>query len=562
MNRRYQYHLAAILVAILCVILGVISLVLHHDVPSNPESANYSFFAGIGDYSRKVTTTSPAAQRYFDQGLAFLYGFNHEEAMRSFRAASIADRRCAMAYWGMAAACGPDINDLAVPPPRVKIACEALGRARELIFGTTPAERGLIEATAKQFADPAPKDRKALDEAYASAMSDLRKAFPDDPDIGALRAQALMVLRPRDQWTPRGKPKPGTEEILQTIDAVLAKSPKHLLALHLLIHALESSPHPEKAAVAADTLRDLSLGIGHLVHMPSHIDVHLGRWQNAVIANEKAITADHAYRRIEPGAGSHLTYMSHNHHMLAFAAMMQGQSKKATLAVEEMLGQIPEGAIEADRFVADSLFAMPYEINLRFGRWDSMLAEPRPRANLPFATAMWHCARGVAFAAKMEVDKAKEEQREFWAAKVAIQTEPMRRTGRLQQMLATAEKMLNGEILYREGRTQEAIAALHEAIRLEDELHDWDPPIWLLPVRHALGATLMDARRYAEAETVYKEDLARLPENGWSLYGLSRSLQMQRKTAEAAATFARFEKSWQYADVKLTSSCCCLPGHQ
>jgi tetratricopeptide (TPR) repeat protein len=467
-----------------------------------------------------------------------------------------------MAYWGIAVANGPHINNPAVDEAHAKAAWNALSRARELAAKATGVEAELIEALARRYAQPQPKDRKPLDEAYAEAMRKVWQAHPDDADIGALTAEALMDLRPWDQWTHDGKPQPGTDEVLRTLDAVLAKSPQHPLALHLLIHAVEASSHPERADDAADRLRDLEPGLGHLVHMPSHIDVRRGRWQQAIIANQKAIAADKAYRQTSPNQGFYRIYMAHNHHLLAYAAMMQGQSKQATEAIQEMLAGIPEEFITHSAAMMDPFFALPYELHMRFGRWDALLAEPKPRECFPITTALWHFARGVALAAKNNLDEARAEQSAFVAAVKAVPKDAVAGKNAAHDLLGVAEKMLAGEILYREGKSVEALAALREAVRREDKLRYIEPPDWIEPVRHALGAALLDAGLHTEAETVFREDLARHPENGWSLYGLARSLRMQGKGEDAAAASARFEKAWQRADVKLSSSCFCLQSKE
>jgi tetratricopeptide (TPR) repeat protein len=536
----------------------VLAAIWHRGWRAVSDAQTEPFFVGLGSYSRKVTTASPVAQRYFDQGLAFLYGFNHEEAQRSFEAAAAVDPQCAMAYWGIAMANGPDINDMNVDPAHARGAWQAACRARELRAMASPVERAVIEAVCQRFADMQPVDRKPLDEAYAASMRAAWRSFPNDADVGALTAEALIDLRPWNQWTRDGKPQPGTEELLEILDTVLLRSPMHPFALHLMVHAVEEGPHPEKADPAADRLRNLTPGLEHMLHMPSHIDVRRGRWQQAVVANEKAIAADKAYRQIVPRGDRYEISMAHDHHTLAFAAMMQGQSRMATDAIREMLAEIPEECIRKRSAQVDGFFAMPYEIHLRFGRWDAMLAEPAPRECFPIATALWHYARGVAYAAKKRVDQAKAEQKEFLSAKAAVPDNAFFRKTPAARYLGIAEKMLAGEILYREGKVDPAIAALREAAQREDNLHYTEPPNWIVPVRHALGATLMDARRYSEAEAVYREDLQRHPENGWSLYGLARSLKMQQKQAEAAAVSLHFKEAWTHADFEISSSCCCL----
>jgi len=526
--------------------------------PAPGPASTEPHFARLGNYGRKVTTTSPAAQQYFDQGLAFLFGFNHDEAIRSFEAAAAADPNCPMAYWGIAIANGPHINHTEVDEAHAKAAWKALTKARELAGGASTVEQALIDALSKRYADPQPKDRTPLDVAYADAMRKVWEAHPEDADVGALTAEAIMDLRPWDQWTPAGKPQPGTEEVLRILDTVLAKSPKQPLAAHLMIHASEASPHPERADVAADRLRDLMPGIGHLVHMPSHIDVRRGRWQEAVVANEKAISADNAYYATVPKQGFYRLYMAHNHHMLAYAAMMQGQSLKSKATVKEMLASVPEEAIKHQAELIDGFFALPYELHLRFGRWDEMLAEPKPHEEFPIATALWHYARGVSFAAKGSVDQAKNEQKEFQLAIEHVPPTANFSKNPASSIFGVAERMLTGETLYREGKVDEAIAALRESVKREDNLKYAEPPAWIQPVRHALGAALLDSRRFAEAEQVYRDDLARYPNNGWSLYGLSRAFKGQGKNAEALAVTQQFDKAWEHADVKLASSCFCL----
>jgi tetratricopeptide (TPR) repeat protein len=515
-------------------------------------------FAKLGNHSRKVATTSAAAQEYFDQGLAFLYGFNHDEAIRSFEAAAAADPQCAMAYWGISAANGPHINNPKVDEAHAKAAWKALTKARELAANESAANQALIDALGKRYADPQPENRAPLDSAYADAMRKVWQAHPDDVDVGAITAEAIMDLRPWDQWTLAGKAQPGTEEVLGILNAVLAKSPKHPLAVHLLIHAVEASPHPEQADVAADRLRDLMPGLGHMVHMPSHIDVRRGRWQDAIIANEKAISADKAYRAVIPQQGLYRIYMAHNHHMLAYAAMMQGQSLKAGATVKDLLASIPEEFIKAAPGAVDGFFSLPYELHVRFGQWDEMLAEPEPRKEFPVSTILWHYGRGVALAAKGQVAPAKAEQEEF--RKAVKQIPPTTVVGKnlAVSLFGVAGKMLDGEILYREGKIDEAIEALRDSAKREDRLRYIEPPDWIQPVRHALGAALMDAGRFAEAEQVYREDLVRYPNNGWSLYGLSQALKRQGKGAEALTVKLQFDKAWEHADIKLASSCFCL----
>jgi tetratricopeptide (TPR) repeat protein len=516
-------------------------------------------FEGLGGLSRKVTTTSPEAQRYFDQGLAFMYAFNHDEAIRAFRHAGKLDPGCAMAFWGVAVANGPHINNPVVPEDRAKAAWEALQEAQAAAAEASPVERALIEALASRYALPQPEDRKPLEQAYADAMRRVWKAYPKDADAGALFAEALADLRPWDLWTPDGSPQPGTEELVATLESVLALDPKHPLGNHLMIHAVEASPHPEKADGAADTLRQLEPGLGHMVHMPSHIDVRRGRWQPAIDANAKAMEADRSYTARSPNQGFYRLYMAHNHHMLTYAAMMTGQSALALKTIRAMVADIPLEFFEANPF-ADGFLAMPLEVMMRFGRWDEILAAPAFPDFVPISGALQHYARAVAHAAKDDVPSALKEQAAFLEARARVPREAFFGNNTGSDVLDVAQSFMRGEILFRSGKTDEGLAALREAAAREDELRYDEPPDWIQPVRHALGAALLQAGRFADAETVFREDLAKLPGNGWGLYGLSRALQLQKKAAEAAAVEKQFDAAWERADLKIKSACLCLPG--
>jgi tetratricopeptide (TPR) repeat protein len=522
--------------------------------------AREPLFVGLGPRSRRVTTTSAEAQRYFDQGLKFLYAFNHDEAIRSFRQSASLDPACAMAWWGIAYACGPHINNPTVDEAHARQASEALARAREQAGGASPVERALIDALLKRYADPPPTDRGPLDRAYADAMRAVRQEYAGDADVVALYAEALMDLRPWDLWTHDGRPQPGTEEVIRVLESALAREPDHPLALHLYVHALESSPQPGKADAAADRLRQLQPGLAHLVHMPSHIDVRRGRWAEAERANERAIAADEAYRKLRPNQGFYRMYMLHNRQMLAFAAVMRGESARALRAIDEMIAAVPPDWARQNAALADGVLAMPLELRMRFGRWDEVLAAPEPEAVFPTARAFRHAVRGAALAATGKVAEARAEREAFLAAKGRVPDSAVIVVNKAVDVLGVAEHLLTGEVLYREGKPEEAFAAFREAIRREDALRYSEPPDWIIPVRHALGAALMQSGRYAEAERVYRDDLERHPENGWSLFGLARSLELQEKADEAQIVRARFEKVWVDADIHLSSSCFCQPG--
>ncbi|MDI1335322.1 MAG: hypothetical protein PSU94_03980 [Lacunisphaera sp.] len=524
--------------------------------------AGIPLIENLGLHTHPVTTKSAEAQRYFDQGLRLIFGFNHGAAIRSFREAARLDPACAMAHWGIALACGPHINLPMVPPPAAGLAWQELALAQQHAAGATPAERALIDALAKRYANPPPDDRSALDRAYADAMREVWKKFPQDADVGVFFAEAMMDLRPWDQWTPAGQPQPGTDEILTTLDAVLQLDLSHPFANHLYIHAVEASPHPERALPAADRLLTLQPGLAHNVHMPSHIYIRVGRWQDAVDSNLKAVAADQAHRKAAgPAKGFLPVYVAHDEHMLAYAAMMTGQSGLALQHIRALVAGLPPEFMQEFGFVAETWLAMPLEVLVRFGRWDDVLAEPMHPPADRFTFAFQHAARGIAFAAKGDSAAARREQALYVEAAKAVPADEIAAgNNSCQAILAIVAPMLDGEILVREGRLDAGLAQLRAAIAAEDQLHYDEPPGWLIPVRHSLGAVLMARGRYAEAEQVYRDDLARLPANGWSLFGLAESLRMQKKSTESGLVRAQFTKVWGKADLVISSSCLCQPG--
>jgi tetratricopeptide (TPR) repeat protein len=515
-------------------------------------------FEGLGPVSRKISTSSAEAQRYFDQGLAFLFAFNHDEAMRSFRKAAELDPHAAMAWWGVAYAQGPHINFPMMTPVQAATAWDAVQRAQKESRKVTDVEAALIDALAKRYVKNPPADRKPLDEAYASAMGALWKRYPQDADIGAFYAESMMDLRPWNQWTREGQPNPGTLEVLATLDAVIRINPFHPLANHLYIHATEASLHPERADDAADRLRDLQPGLGHNVHMPSHIDVRRGRWRESMIANQKAIRADQNYRAKSPQQEFYGLYMAHNHHMLAFSAMMVGQKKETYRAIDTMSAAIPPAWAEKWAPIADGFLAMPLEVRVRFGDWDQVLAAPEPAATFPFARTMRHYARGVAYSAKGDTASARAEQAAFTKSRAAVAADCLFGNNKCSDLLGVADRVLDGEISYREGKSDAAFAALQQAVALEDKLNYDEPPSWILPARHTLGAAYLDAKRPKEAEAVFRDDLEKLPHNGWGLFGLAKSLRDQGKRAEAAKVDAQFRKAWEGSDFEIASPCACL----
>ena len=490
-----------------------------------------------------------------NQGMAMIYGFNHDEAIRAFEEAARLDPRCAMAFWGKALALGPNYN-LPTDSERATIARKTVDRALALAAGVTPRERAYIQAVAKRYGrNPDKDDRKALDRAYANAMREVARRYPDDLDAAVLFAESLMVLRPWDLWTRDGKPQPDTEEIVSTLEGVLARNPGHPGANHYYLHAVEASPNPERALRAADTVAATMPAAGHIVHMPSHIYMRVGRYADAADTNTKAIAVDEAYIASQKPAGVYpMMYYPHNVHFFWSAASMEGRSAEAIEAARhlgehvepEMLRQMPM----IEYFVPTLLFAY-----VRFGRWDDILAAPRPADEFAYSLAMWHHARGLALAATGKLADAEASLAELRRLAATVSRDRIVADNQPATMhLEVAEKVLAGEIAARRGLADEAIRLLQEGVQAEDRLPYTEPPAWYQPVRHRLGALLLREGRVADAEVVYREDLRRNPENGWSLFGLAEALRRSGKRDEMAAVQARRHRAWSRADVRLDAS--------
>jgi tetratricopeptide (TPR) repeat protein len=516
-------------------------------------------FADIGSHHRPVSTQSPAAQSYFDQGLTWLFAFNHDEAIRSFKEAARLDPQLAIAWWGVAVSYGPHINLPLVSDENAKAAWAALSRAQQLTSHASPVERALIQAVAARYADPPPEDRAALDQAYAAAMQLVHDKYPDDPDIAVLYAESLMDLQPWDLWTNDGQPKGRTTEIVAVLKNVLAKHPKHPGATHLTVHAVEASPNPADALAAANALRDLVPISGHLQHMPSHIDARVGSWLAAVEANRKAISADEEYRRLSPRQDFYQVYMQHNHGFLSFACMMLGRSEEAIAAGREAVTKLPAEWVQEHAAVIDGYLTVHMDALKRFGKWDDILALSAPPDYLPFTTAMWRANRTIALAAKGLVDEADAERAKFREAVDQVPQESMAQQNPAHAVLQLAAYVVDGEIALARRDYSAAIAQLKTAVNLEDDLRYIEPPDWMVPTRHTLGAVYLLAGQPDEAVRVYQEDLARWPNNGWSLLGLAKAFEMQGKKEDAEAARMQFTTAWKHADFTPHASCQCAP---
>jgi tetratricopeptide (TPR) repeat protein len=514
------------------------------EAASADKTAAPPLFDNLGTLHHSITTTSEQAQRYFDQGLRFVYAFNHEEAIRSFEAAADWDPQAAMPYWGIALALGPNINS-AMKKKDEHRAHEMLQKARRMAEHVTPREQAYIDALVTRYRKGV--KRKRLDEAYAKAMRLVAQRFPEDADAATLFAEALMDLRPWDLWKPDGVPQPGTDEIVTTLESVLAQNPDHPGACHYFLHAVEASSQPERALPCAERLPGLMPGAGHLVHMPAHIYMRLGKYHEAAERNEHAVHIDQAYLAAHTPAGDYDAYYFHNLHFLWAALMMEGRRSEATKAARELAKIITEDRARTERWKELYMPAPLYSL-IRFGQWDELLRESPPPKGLRLMEGMWRLGRGLALASTGRLPGAAGEH-----YALANLTKHIRRDRSPEEkieraLLKIAERMLAGEIAARQQRYDDAIRALKDSVKLEDSLPYAEPPHWPLPVRQFLGAVLLMAGRPVDSEIEYQADLLRNPENGWALIGLIQSLRAQQKEDQAAETEERFKKAWAHAD--------------
>ena len=525
----------------------------HHQsgMPTTTEvGAEVPLYDNLGDLGHKVGTASSAAQRYFDQGLRLTYAFNHDEAIASYTQATREDSTCAMCWWGIAYAMGPNINS-PMDTSAYRPAWAAVQRAVKLASKAPPYERDMIRAMAKRYGPEPVADRAPLDSAYARAMKAVAKKYADDPEAQTLYAESLMDLSPWNYWEERGaKARPGTREAVTTLERTLKKYPDHLGACHFYIHIVEASTTPGRALPCADKMAKQIPGAGHLVHMPSHIYMRVGYYDRVVNHNHDAVAADQHYVQDRKPTGFYqYTYYPHNWHMLWYGLIQLGRGSEAIDASRELVKVVPVDVVKTVPPL-EYFFPAPYWSLVRFGKYDEMLAEPAPAEPLKYATAMWHYGRGLALAAKGRLAEAGAELDTVTAAVAATPKEAPAGINSQKTLLALAERHLTGKLALAGGDTTAGIAALEEAVEHEDKLLYDEPPAWYHPIRQELAAVHLAMGHAPVAEKLYREDLVHLPNNGWSLYGLARSLEAQGKTAEAAKVDAQYRKWWDKADVK------------
>ena len=510
---------------------------------------------GLGSLHYAISTSSERAQTYFDQGLRLIYGFNHAEAVRSFKEAQRLDPMCAMCYWGESYALGPNIND-PLPPERELQAYAALQKALEHKGHGTPVEQAMIDALQARYVEqPKTGDRQKLDVSFMNAMAKVESAFPQDPEVGTIYVASIMETRPWEYWQKGDQPNPGIGIAVKKLESVIAAHPDHPGAHHYYIHIVEATSTAGRGVPSADKLESLMPGAGHMVHMPSHIYMRVGRYADASAHNERAVLADEDYIAQCQAQGIYpVGYYPHNIHFLWSAATMEGRSEVAIDSARKVAAKMPQDLVR-EAVPLQDFVATPYFALVRFGKWDEMLTEAAPAKELAFVNAMWHYARGIAFAARNQVDRAKQELAALEAFKTHKQlVDAELAKTKLTDVVGLASHLVAGEIAAREGQMEAAARHMQQAVEMQDAQRYNEPATWHYPTRQSLGAVLMAAGRAKDAEDVYREDLARNPENGWSLYGLAEALRKQGKTDEAAAVASRYKRAWARADVQLSAS--------
>ena len=515
-------------------------------------------FEGLDVLDFPISTESELAQTYFNQGLILTYGFNHAEASRSYREGIAQDPECAMCYWGIAYVLGPNYN-AGMDPEVLPAANEAVAKARMYSYKTSEKEQALIAAITMRYPQSTEEDMGPFNESYAEAMEAVYRRWPDDPDIGVMTAEALMNLHPWDLWLKSGEPQPWTPRIMEILEGILESHPDHPQAMHLYIHAIEASPFPEKAIPVADNLRDAVPGSGHLLHMPSHLDINTGHYHKGRLANEWAVKVDSAYIETCKASGVYpLGYYPHNWHFLAACAALEGNGTRALEASRFLARFVEEQNVmrEPELATLQHFYSIPWYIMVKFARWEEILSEEVPDADLKYPTAILLYAKGMAYANKglfAEAEASLEKVREI-KADPDIADLTIWEINSMVDLLEIADLVLSAEIAKHQGRLEESIALFTKAVEKEDQLNYNEPPDWFFSVRHHLGDVLIQAGNFAEAEAVYLKDLEEYKENGWALKGLYLSQIYQDDIGEAAKTNFRFELAWEHATVELEAS--------
>ena len=525
-------------------LLAATTLAQEHASPGRPKAA--TLMSGLGDLHHPVSTSNPQAQQFFDQGLRLIYAFNHDEAAHSFQRASELDPKLAMAYWGIAEAVGPNYNDSA-SDDRFKQAHEAIQKAVDMSANASPSERDYIQALAKRFPPEPNSDRKRSAEEYRDAMREVVKKYPDDLDAATLFAESGMNLHPWGLWHHDGSPEVGTEEVVSTLESVIRRDPNHMGAVHYYIHAVEASPNPERALAGANKLASLAPAAGHIVHMPAHIYIRTGDYESAVKTNEEAAAVDRAYIKASGVQGIYpMMYYSHNLHFIAACSAMKGNYPEARKNADMLAAHV--GPHVKDMPPLEGFMTIPLAVDVRFHKWNQILALPQPDPAMKTTTTFWHFARGMALAG---TGKVSEAEAEYKAVAQAEQNTPpdvifaMPVNNKAKDILKIAENILGAKIALAKKDNNNAVSMLREAVSVQDSLKYGEPPDWFFPVRESLGAALLMNGDTAGAEKVFREDLDRNPRNPRSLFGLQQALKSEGRTYDADFVEKQFRTSWK-----------------
>jgi tetratricopeptide (TPR) repeat protein len=538
----------------IAIALGAGGALAQHDHAGQTPATPPQIQAGMGSWHHAITTKNPEAQKYFDQGLAFLYGFNHDEAARYFRRASELDPSAPMPYWGLALSIGPNYNDAEVSEARAAATYDAVRKALERVSNASLAEGDYVRALAKRYASADPKsDWKKLHLDYSNAMRELVKKYPDDLDAATMFAESLMMLRPWQLWTPDGKPAPGTEELVAVLESVLRRDPDHPGANHFYIHAVEASPNLERAIPSATRLLTMMPAAGHLVHMPGHVFLQTGDYDLAADTNVKAAEADRAFVQRTGATGIYpLMYWTHNIHFIAFARAQQGRYEEAEQAARDMAKNIGDADLEPHMQMLEAAHLYPTMVDLRFHRWDEILAVPQPRAERKLARAFHQYAWAMALVGKGRLKDAAAARTQFEALRKALPAESLYLiNNKGSDVLALAAATLDARLAWARGERSESIRQWRRAVELEGAIQYDEPPAWFYPVRQSLAAALLRNGQAKDAEAVFRETIARHPRDGRLLFGLWQSLVAQRRNTEAALVEQQFQTAWKGATVKL-----------
>jgi tetratricopeptide (TPR) repeat protein len=534
--------MGSVLLVVFCSTLMVAQQHAAHSAPAKPAT----LVTGLGNLHHPVSTKNVQAQQFFDQGLRLIYAFNHDEAARSFQRATELDPNLAIAWWGVAEAVGPNYNDPA-SDERFQHAHEAIQKASDLSEGASASEKAYIQAMAKRFPADPKSDRRKAAEAYRDAMREVVKNFPDDLDAATLFAESGMNLHPWGLWRVDGTPEEGTEEIVATLESVLKRDPDHMGAIHYYIHSVEASRSPQRALAGANKLAAMAPAAGHLVHMPAHVYIRTGDYEGAVKTNQLAAAADRAYIKASGVQGIYpMMYYSHNLHFIAMCAAMNGNYPEAKKNADMLATHVAPGVKMMPPL--EGFMTIPIAVDVRFHKWDSIMAMKQPDSSMQITTVFWHFARGMAQASKGKIDQAEAEYKIVSEAQKATPEDlpfAMPVNNKAKDVLKIAESVLAAKIALAKKDTDGAVTHLQEAVAIQDTLKYNEPQDWFFPVRESLGAAMMMKGDAPGAEKIFRDDLDRNPRNPRSLYGLREALKKQGRDYDAGFVEKQFKTSWK-----------------